>query len=182
MGILLKPWRTDRNSAKQRKYVTTFEFLPRQADNKHRFESPDITRLARLLFRKWLVAYRTIVADNGYTIYCRPVPTIKRVRPMDASNHPSVLRQYILLIVVSSLKFRMMAVASFATAMSSAESCKNHAFSQSSVAWYVVLLKLLSVRSTSVSGTSGYTYAHIGGCYSRPIPEILLSEQNIAEN
>ena len=65
MGILLKPLRTDRNSAEQRKYVTTFEFLLRQADNKHRFESRDITRLAWLLFRESLVAHRTIVGDYG---------------------------------------------------------------------------------------------------------------------
>ena len=64
----------------QRKYATTFEFLLRQADSKHRSESPDITRLAWLLFREWLVAHRTIVGDNAYTIYCGPIPSIKRVR------------------------------------------------------------------------------------------------------
>ena len=154
IGILLKPWRTDRYSAEQWKYITTFEFLPRQADNKQ-FESPDITRLAWLLFREWLVAYRTIVGDNGYTIYCRPIPIIKRVRRMDASNPPSILRQYCCGIVVSSLKFRMMAVASSSTALSFAESCKNRALSHRSVAWRIAPLTLLSFRSTSVSGTIG---------------------------
>ena len=76
IGILLKqPWKTDRNSAEQWKYITTFKFLLRQVNHKHRFESPDITRLAQLLFPKLLVAYRTTVGDNGYTIYYRPIPT-----------------------------------------------------------------------------------------------------------
>ena len=111
MGIHLKPWITGINSAEQRKYISTFGFLLQQAHNKHRFESPNITRLARLLFPEcWLVAHRTIVGDNGYTIYCRPILIIKRVRLTDASNPPSVFRQYCCGIVVSSQKFRMMSV------------------------------------------------------------------------
>ena len=68
--------------------------LQRQADTEHRFESPDITRQVQLLFRESLLARRTVAGDNGYTIYCRPIPTLNRVRPMDASHPPSVLVHY----------------------------------------------------------------------------------------
>ena len=151
VGILLKPRRTGRNSAEQWKYITTFEFLLRQADNKHRFESPNITRLARLLFPEcWLVAHRTIVGDNGYAIYCRLIPTLKWVRPMDVSHPPSVLRHYCCGIVVSWLKLRMMQVASSGIALSFAESCKNRALSHSSAARRIVPPTLLPARRTPI--------------------------------
>ena len=130
IGILLKSWRTDRNSVEQWKYIATFEFSRRQADNKRWFESPDITKLAQLLFQELLVAQRTIVGDNGNTLYCRPIPTLKRIRPIDASHPSSVLRHYCWVIVASTLKLWIILVASSATARSFAKSCKSRALTK----------------------------------------------------
>ena len=49
--IRIKPWRNDRTSPEQWKFVIVVAFFYSDADNIHLFESPSFTRLTQLLFR-----------------------------------------------------------------------------------------------------------------------------------
>ena len=66
---LFNPWRKVRISPEQRKYIIVVTFFLRQADDKHRFESPDIIRLVQVVFRESLATRCTIVNASGYRLY-----------------------------------------------------------------------------------------------------------------
>ena len=61
-------------------------FFLRQADDKNRFESPDIIRLAQVVIRESLATRCTILS---MLVVIDFIANLKRVRPLDVSRPPS---------------------------------------------------------------------------------------------